>query len=126
MKVTTVDYHAGGEPFRIVTGGAPALKGKTVLERRRWALENCDEVRKLLVNEPRGHADMYGGFVTPPDDKGADLGVVVTKGRLQVDSGQGKSSLAIRARHLIDSIRAEYAGTAITEPATPQTNAGVK
>jgi len=76
VKVTTVDYHAGGEPFRIVTGGAPALKGKTVLERRRWALENCDEVRKLLVNEPRGHADMYGGFVTPPDDKGADLGVV--------------------------------------------------
>ena len=42
--------------------------------------------------------------------KGADLGVLVTKGRLQVDNGQGKSSLAIRARHLIDSIRAEYAG----------------
>jgi hypothetical protein len=58
--------------------------------------------------------------------KGADLGVVVTKGRLQVDNGQGKSSLAIRARHLIDSIRAEYAGTAITEPATPRTNVGVK
>jgi proline racemase len=76
VKVTTVDYHAGGEPFRIVTGGAPALKGKTVLERRRWALENCDDVRRLLVNEPRGHADMYGCFVTPPDDKGADLGVV--------------------------------------------------
>jgi proline racemase/trans-L-3-hydroxyproline dehydratase len=76
VKVSTVDYHAGGEPFRIVTGGAPALKGKTVLERRRWALENCDQVRKLLVNEPRGHADMYGCFVTPPDDAGADLGVV--------------------------------------------------
>jgi hypothetical protein len=58
--------------------------------------------------------------------KGADLGVLVTKGRLQVDNGAGKSSLAIRARHLIDSIRAEYAGTPITEPATPQTNVGVK
>jgi hypothetical protein len=58
--------------------------------------------------------------------KGADLGVLVTKGRLQVDSGQGKSSLAIRARHLIDSIRAEYAGTPIAEPATPPTNVGVK
>ena len=71
-----MDYHAGGEPFRIVTGGAPALRGRTVLERRHWALENCDPIRKLLVNEPRGHADMYGCFVTPPDDKGADLGVV--------------------------------------------------
>jgi hypothetical protein len=58
--------------------------------------------------------------------KGADLGVLVTKGRLQVDNGQGKSSLAIRARHLIDSIRSEYAGTPIAEPVTPRTDVGVK
>lgn len=58
--------------------------------------------------------------------KGADLGVLVTKGRLQVDNGQGKSSLAIRARHLIDSIRAEYAGEPLAEPAKPRTDAGVK
>jgi hypothetical protein len=58
--------------------------------------------------------------------KGADLGVLVTKGRLQVDNGEGKSSLAIRARHLIDSIRAEYAGTPIAEPAPPSTNVGLK
>jgi hypothetical protein len=50
----------------------------------------------------------------------------VTKGRLQVDSGTGKSALAIRARHLIDSIRAEYAGTPIAEPANPLANVGVK
>ena len=59
--------------------------------------------------------------------KGADLGVVVTKGRLQVDSpSSGKSSLTIRARHLIDSIRDEFAGTPIAEPATPKSNTGVK
>jgi hypothetical protein len=57
--------------------------------------------------------------------KGADLGVLVTKGRLQVDNG-GKTALAIRARHLIDSIRTEYAGTPITEPATPPANVGLK
>ena len=74
--ITTTDYHTGGEPFRIVTGGVPALAGRTVPERRRWAAANLDEVRQLLVNEPRGHADMYGGFITPPDDAGADLGVV--------------------------------------------------
>lgn len=74
--ITTVDYHTAGEPFRIVTGGAPDLQGRTVLERRRWAAEHLDDVRRLLVNEPRGHADMYGAFVTPPDDDGADLGVV--------------------------------------------------
>jgi proline racemase len=74
--IRTVDYHTAGEPFRIVTGGVPELEGQRVLQRRRWALEHLDDVRRLLVNEPRGHADMYGAFVTPPDDDWADLGVV--------------------------------------------------
>ena len=76
MKVGTVDYHTGGEPFRIVTAGVEPLPGETILEKRRWAGERLDEVRRLLVNEPRGHADMYGCFVTEPEDAGADLGVV--------------------------------------------------
>jgi proline racemase len=74
--IRTVDYHTGGEPFRIVTGGVPELAGRNVVERRRWAMAHLDDVRRLLVNEPRGHADMYGGFVTPPDDDWADIGVV--------------------------------------------------
>ena len=76
IDITTTDYHTGGEPFRIVTGGVPPLEGRTVPERRSWAAANLDDVRQLLVNEPRGHADIYGGFVTPPDDAGGDLGVV--------------------------------------------------
>ncbi len=75
-EITTTDYHTGGEPFRIVTGGVPDLQGRTVPERRRWAAANLDDVRQLLVNEPRGHADMYGGFVTPPDDRAGDIGIV--------------------------------------------------
>ena len=74
--IRTVDYHTAGEPFRIVVEGAPQLEGRTILEKRRWALENCDQIRRLLVNEPRGHADMYGCFVTAPEDAGAQLGVV--------------------------------------------------
>jgi proline racemase len=74
--IRTVDFHTAGEPFRIVTGGVPELEGRSVLERRRWARDHLDDVRRLLVNEPRGHADMYGAFVTPPDDDWADIGVV--------------------------------------------------
>ena len=74
--LTTVDYHTGGEPFRIVAGGVPGLEGRTVPDRRRWAAANLDLVRRLLVYEPRGHADMYGCFVTPADDADGDLGVV--------------------------------------------------
>jgi len=76
VRVETVDYHTGGEPFRIVTGGVPPLAGRTILDRRRFAREHLDDVRKLLVFEPRGHADMYGCFVTEPEDDGAELGVV--------------------------------------------------
>jgi proline racemase len=76
MRVETVDYHTAGEPFRIVTGGATELGGRTILEKRRFATEQLDPVRRLLVHEPRGHADMYGCFVTEPEDEGADLGVV--------------------------------------------------
>lgn len=76
MRVETVDYHTGGEPFRIVTGGVPVPEGATILERRRSALEHLDAYRRLLVFEPRGHADMYGCHVVPPNDDGADLGVV--------------------------------------------------
>ena len=76
MEIATTDYHTGGEPFRIVTAGAEALRGDTILAKRRDAAERLDTVRQLLVNEPRGHADMYGCFVTEPEDDGADLGVV--------------------------------------------------
>ncbi len=76
MRLRTVDYHTGGEPFRIVVDGAELPQGRTILERRRDAAERLDHVRRLLVFEPRGHADMYGCHVVPPEDDGADLGVV--------------------------------------------------
>jgi proline racemase len=74
--VSTVDYHTAGEPFRIVTGGIPSLPGATVADRRVHAKAHLDHIRRRLVHEPRGHGGMYGCFVTPPDDDGAELGAV--------------------------------------------------
>jgi proline racemase len=78
VEISTVDYHTAGEPFRIVTEGVPAVDGSSVRERRETAAasEEVDRVRRLLCHEPRGHADMYGCFLVPPDDDGADLGVL--------------------------------------------------
>lgn len=78
MDVTSTDYHCAGEPFRIVTSGVPEIPGATVRARREHATadERVDRVRRLLCHEPRGHADIYGGFLVPPDDDGADLGVL--------------------------------------------------
>jgi proline racemase/trans-L-3-hydroxyproline dehydratase len=78
LEVRTVDYHTAGEPFRIVTAGAPELPGATVRERREHARGSAgaEHVRRLLCHEPRGHADMYGCLLVPPDDGGARLGVL--------------------------------------------------
>ncbi len=78
QAITAVDYHTGGEPFRIVTGGVPEIAGASVPDRRVTAQndDSIDVVRRLLCHEPRGHADMYGCFVTPPNDAGADFGVL--------------------------------------------------
>jgi trans-L-3-hydroxyproline dehydratase len=74
--ITTVEVHTGGEPFRIVTSGIPRIPGKNILERRAWLGEHGDQYRKALMFEPRGHSDMYGGFLTEPVSDGADFGII--------------------------------------------------
>src|SRR4051812_24519561 len=78
LELRTTDYHTAGEPFRIVTAGAPAIDGATVRERREDARRSpeAETVRRLLCHEPRGHADMYGCLLVPPDDGGAHLGAL--------------------------------------------------
>jgi proline racemase len=78
MEVAATDYHTAGEPFRIVVDGVVDIPGATVRARREYAAgsEEVDRVRRTLCHEPRGHADMYGGFLVPPDDDGADFGVL--------------------------------------------------
>ena len=76
-EISTFDYHTAGEPFRIVPTLPISLEGTTARERREFAITgDADRIRKLLVNEPRGHADMYGGFVVPPNDDGAHFGAI--------------------------------------------------
>jgi trans-L-3-hydroxyproline dehydratase len=76
LKITTIDAHTEGEPFRVVISGWPELPGETILARRRYAREKLDHLRTALMWEPRGHADMYGCLITPAVTPGADLGVL--------------------------------------------------
>jgi proline racemase len=77
-SVRTIDYHTGGEPFRIVPDPPVDVPGDNVADRRARALASDDVqlLRQILCFEPRGHADMYGGLITPPDDEGAHVGVL--------------------------------------------------
>ncbi|MEU6251064.1 proline racemase family protein [Streptomyces sp. NPDC047043] len=99
-QVSTTDYHTGGEPFRVVPEPPVAIAGATVAERRMFAIGDpeVDNLRKLLCFEPRGHADMYGGFITPPDDEGAHFGVLFWhKDGFSTACGHGSIALAVWA-----------------------------
>jgi len=65
--------HTGGEPLRVFTSGLPPIEGNTVLEKRRYFREHYDHVRRGIIWEPRGHADMYGAIITPSADADFDV-----------------------------------------------------
>lgn len=72
----TVESHTEGMPTRVVTGGVGTIPGATMAERRQWFMANSDDIRTLLMNEPRGHASMSGAILQPPTRPDADYGVL--------------------------------------------------
>jgi proline racemase len=99
-EIRTVDYHTAGEPFRIVAKPPVEIVGDTVANRRVSAMASAevDGLRELLCFEPRGHADMYGCFITPPDDDGADFGVLFWhKDGFSTACGHGTIALGVWA-----------------------------
>jgi proline racemase len=73
---TAVDSHTEGMPTRVVTGGVGVVPGATMNDRRLYFIERLDHIRRLLVNEPRGHAAMSGAILQPPTRPDADWGVL--------------------------------------------------
>lgn len=99
-SISTVDYHTAGEPFRIVEDPCIELPGDSVAEKRARAAAAPDAqaLRRFLCHEPRGHADMYGGFIVAPDDDGADLGVLFWhKDGFSTACGHGTMALGLWA-----------------------------
>jgi trans-L-3-hydroxyproline dehydratase len=74
--IRTIDMHTGGEPLRVILDGYPELEGNSVLDYRNFLKNHHDHLRKALMWEPRGHADMYGCILTPPNDDEGDFGIV--------------------------------------------------
>lgn len=71
-----LDGHTCGNPVRLVSGGAPLLKGMTMSERRLDFLANHDWIRKALMFEPRGHDVMSGSMLYPPTRADCDVGIL--------------------------------------------------
>ena len=75
-KLKTIDAHTAGEPLRLIVDGWPAPRGRTILEKRAWARQHQDHLRRALMWEPRGHFDMYGALLTEPERPDSDAGVL--------------------------------------------------
>ncbi|MFI5339360.1 MAG: proline racemase family protein, partial [Candidatus Methylomirabilales bacterium] len=73
---TAVDAHTMGNPARIIVGGIPYIPGKTMFEKKRHIETQWDDIRQLLMYEPRGHGAMSGAILTQPTLPEADMGIV--------------------------------------------------
>lgn len=72
----TTEMHTAGNPVRIIEKGYPDIQGNTVLEKLNTLRTTMDDKRKLLMQEPRGHHDMFGAVLVSPNIKEADVGVI--------------------------------------------------
>jgi 4-hydroxyproline epimerase len=71
-----IDGHTCGNPVRLVSGGAPLLRGATMLERRAHFLADFDWIRTGLMFEPRGHDMMSGSILYPPTRPDCEAGIL--------------------------------------------------
>ena len=75
-EIKTIDSHTMGESTRIVYDGFPYLPGDTMMEKKKYLMENYDFLRSALMLEPRGHRDMFGALLTQLVHEEADFGVI--------------------------------------------------
>lgn len=115
QRITTIDLHTAGEPFRAILSGAPQIPGDTILEKRRWAQKHLETLRRALMWEPRGHADMYGGLLTPAVSAAADLAVLFLH-------NDGYSTMC---GHGIIALATLAVETGMVEVAEPETRIGI-
>ncbi len=75
--ITAVDAHAAGEPGRVITGGILDVPGKTMLDKRNYLESHQDDIRKLMLQEPRGYPALCCNVILPPTHPEADAGYVI-------------------------------------------------
>ena len=122
--IRTIDAHTAGEPLRLIVDGFPPIEGHTILEQREFVREHYDDLRRALMLEPRGHADMYGAILTPPEHPGSQSGVLFMHNEgFSTMCGHGVIAVTtiIIERGLMDLPRAEDGSVELTldAPAGP-------
>lgn len=74
--IHAVETHSG-EPMRVITGGVPHIPGETVYDQMRWLQENDDQIRKLMLREPRGYPPLCCNLIVPAKNPEAAAGYII-------------------------------------------------
>ncbi len=70
-----VEVHEG-EPMRVITGGVPYIPGNTLMEQRNWLIRHDDQIRKLMLTEPRGIPASVVSLLVPPKNPKASAAAI--------------------------------------------------
>jgi proline racemase len=74
--VRALDAHAGGAPARLIVDGAPTPRGRSMRDKTAWMSRHADDLRRMVMLEPRGHRDMHGAMLTEPVSPGSHAGLI--------------------------------------------------
>lgn len=111
VQFAVIDAHSAGAPARVVVGGVKPAPGTTIAEKREYLKTHHDDIRKLLMYEPRGSSEMCGSILMPPCDSAADIGIVfIETGGWPIMCGAGTIGAA--------TVMVENGYIAATEPLT--------
>lgn len=115
-ELSVVDMHTGGEPLRIIRSGYPEVKGDSILAKRRYVRDHLDNLRKVLMYEPRGHYDMYGALIVDSEKPEADVGVLFMH-------NEGYSTMCGHAVIALGRFAVDY--KLVKEPQSPETQVNI-
>lgn len=74
--IQAIETHSG-EPMRVITGGVPHIPGDSVYAQMRWLERNDDQLRLLMLREPRGYPPLCCNLIVPPKHPDAAAGFII-------------------------------------------------
>jgi len=75
--LNVVDCHAEGESGKVVVGGIGNVPGQTMFDKRVYFEQHLDQLRELLLFEPRGAVWHNANIVLPSSHREAAMGYVI-------------------------------------------------
>ena len=109
--ITAIEAHAEGEPGRVITGGIGHVPGASVFEKMQWMQANADDLRLLMLREPRGHPALCCNVIVPPCDPAADAGFIIME-QTEYPPMSGSNTICVA------TVLLETGIVAMTEPVT--------